>query len=354
MTIEKIRKNNLIILESISGSRAYGLHTETSDVDIKGIFVLPKKDFYGLNYIKQISNETNDIVFFELGRFMELLSVNNPNILELLNTPDDSIVFKSDIFKQIDNERVLSKLCKDTFGKFAISQIKKAKGLNKKIINPMDKERKKPIDFCYVNYGSGSISLKDYLKIKNLNEKNCGLTKIPHMKYMFGLFYNENGEYSGIVKNDFSTELTLSSIPKDEKPIALLYFNSDGFSSYCKKYREYWDWVEKRNEKRYENTITHGKNYDSKNMMHTFRLLNMAIEIANEKKINVKRNDRDFLLDIKAGKFEYDELLNLAKQKQNEMEIAFEKSDLPEKPDFEYINQITFELREKFYCKHSL
>lgn len=105
-----------------------------------------------------------------------------------------------------------------------------------------------------------------------------------------------------------------------------MYFNRDGYSTYCKEYREYWDWVGKRNEERYENTQSHGKNYDSKNMMHVFRLLDMAIEIAGEKKINVKRPNRDFLLNIKAGKFEYEELLKMAEEKHSEMYIAFENS----------------------------
>ena len=54
MTVEDLRNGGLIILECISGSRAYGLDTPTSDTDIKGVFVLPKSEYYGLNYIPQI------------------------------------------------------------------------------------------------------------------------------------------------------------------------------------------------------------------------------------------------------------------------------------------------------------
>ena len=94
MTIEFLKENDLIILECISGSKAYGLDTPSSDTDIKGVFLLPKKDFYGLEYTPQVSNSTNDIVYYELGRYMELLSLNNPNILELLNTPESAIIYK--------------------------------------------------------------------------------------------------------------------------------------------------------------------------------------------------------------------------------------------------------------------
>lgn len=356
MTIDDLRKQGLIILECISGSKAYGLDTPSSDTDIKGVFLLPKKDFYGLNYIPQINNETNDIVFYELGRFMELLSVNNPNILELLNTPKCSILFKSELLNQIDTKKILSKKCKDTFGKFALSQIKKAKGLKKKIVNPMAKERKSPLAFCYVNYKSGSVPVTKFLELNGWKQENCGLVNISNMQDVLGVYHSETINYSGLLKGEKANEISLSSIPKGEEQVALLYFNRNGYSTYCKDYREYWDWVEKRNDERYENTKGHGKNYDSKNMMHTFRLLHMATEIASEQQINVKRKDRAFLLKIKEGKFDYEELLELSKEKQLQMEKAFEISDLPEKPDLDYIQQLTFELREKYYenKKHQL
>lgn len=349
MKIEDLRNRGLIILECISGSRAYGLDTPTSDTDIKGVFILPKEEFYGLNYTPQVNNESNDIVFYELGRFMELLSLNNPNILELLNTPESAIIYKHPYLTEINSELILSKLCSNTFGKFALSQIKKAKGLKKKIVNPVAKERKSVLAFCFVNYDQGAIPLEKYLEIKGWKQENCGLVNIQHMKDVYGLYYSESLGFSGIIKGKDSNDVCLSSIPKEAGQEALLYFNRNGYSTYCKEYREYWDWVDKRNDDRYENTKSHGKNYDAKNMMHVFRLLEVAIEIGKEKKVNVKRPNRDFLLDIKAGKFEYEELLKMADLKQTEMESAFEQSSLPETPDMELINDLIYRLRDKFY-----
>jgi uncharacterized protein len=349
MTIEELRNNELIILECISGSKAYGLDTPSSDIDIKGVFILPKSQFYGLNYIPQVNNDSNDIVFYELGRFMDLLSQNNPNILELLNSPDSAIIYKHPLLSEIKSELILSKLCSNTFGKFALSQIKKAKGLNKKIVNPIAKERKTVLSFCFVNYDQGAIPLQKFLEIKNWKQENCGLVNIQHMKDVYGLYYSQTENFSGIIRGNNSNDVCLSSIPKGLKQEALMYFNRNGYSTYCKEYREYWDWAKKRNEERYENTKSHGKNYDAKNMMHVFRLLDMAIEIGKEKKVNVKRSNRDFLLDIKAGKFEYNDLLRMAEDKQAVMESAFEKSDLRDQPDIEMIDDLTFRLRDKFY-----
>ena len=67
----------------MSGSRAYGTNLPHSDTDLKGVFVLPEHQFYGLDYVSQVANETNDEVFYELRRFEELLLKNNPTVLEL-------------------------------------------------------------------------------------------------------------------------------------------------------------------------------------------------------------------------------------------------------------------------------
>ncbi len=349
MTIEDLRNRGLIILECISGSKAYGLDTPTSDIDIKGVFILPKEEYYGLNYIPQVNNETNDIVFYEFGRFMELLSLNNPNILELLYTPETALIYKHPYLTEIKSDLILSKLCSNTFGKFALSQIKKAKGLKKKIVNPIAKERKSVMSFCFVNYLQGSIPLEKYLEIKGWKQENCGLVNIQNMKDVYGLYHSENLGFNGIIKGSVSNDVSLSSIPKGTVQEGLMYFNRNGYSTYCKEYREYWDWVEKRNDNRFENTKSHFKNYDSKNMMHVFRLLEMAIEIGKQKKLNVKRPNRDFLLDIKAGKFAYEDLIKMAREKQTEMEMAFDDSTLPDEPDLAMINHLTYSLRDKFY-----
>lgn len=347
-TISALKASGSIIFECISGSRAYGLTTATSDTDIRGVFILPKEQFYSLEYVGQINNETNDIVYYELRKFIELLSNNNPNILELLNVPEDCILKKDPIFDQIKIEYFLSKLCKKTFANYAYTQIKKARGLNKKIVNPVEKERKSVLDFCYVRTGKQSIGLKKFLESKKLEAQHCGLVKIAHMKDCYNLFYGSGNGYQGIAREN-ANEVCLSSVPKEEKPVALLYFNVDGYSSYCKKYKEYWTWVEKRNEERYKNNVAHGKNYDTKNMMHTFRLLHMAEEIAKEGIVNVRRSDRDYLLRIKNGDFEYDDLVDVAEKIKEELEVFYDRSDLMEKPDLDRVNKLLVSIRDEFY-----
>ena len=351
MDIEYLKKNKLILFESISGSKAYGLSHPKSDTDIRGIFILPKKQFYSTEYIAQISNESNDIVYYELKRFFELLSKNNPNILELLNIPDDCVIYEHNLYKNIKSHQFLSKLCKETFAGYAQSQIKKAYGLNKKILNPIAKKRKTPLDFCYVTQEHKSMPLNNWLKLKGYDQKNCGLVNINHLHQLYALFYDDSGKinYKGIIQSDQSNDISLSSIPKGEKPVTYLYYNEDGYSTYCKDYKEYWEWVEKRNDARYQNTLSHGKNYDSKNMMHTFRLLSMAEDIALHQKITVRVSNRDFLMKIRSGAFEYNELLKMANDYAHKIDQDFEKSKLPLVPDLALIDDLLYKTRKSFY-----
>lgn len=352
MKIADLKEQKLIILECISGSRAYGLHTPKSDTDIKGIFVLSKPQFYGLEYTEQVNNESNDEVYYELKRFIDLLTKNNPNILELLATPEDCILSRHPLMDYIKPEMFLSKLCKQSFAGYAQSQIKKAKGLNKKIVNPVDEERKSVLDFCYVVSGQGSISLQTWLNNNMFKQEDCGLVNISHMRDTYTLFHNnqvKEGYLKGVSSGIDANDVSLSSVPKGVEPIAVLSFNKDGYSKYCKDYKAYWEWVEKRNDVRYENTIEHGKNYDAKNMMHTFRLLNMAEEIARENKINVRRHDREFLLKIRSGEFDYDDLVQMANEKVEQIDGLFNESDLPETPDLNKANDLLIVMREMFY-----
>ncbi len=349
LTVDWIKDNGLLVFEVITGSRSYGLDTATSDTDIKGVFVLPKNMFYGLEYTAQVNSETNDIVYYELKRFMELLSKSNPNILEMLNVPEKCVLQKHPIMNMLQPEMFLSKLCEQSFANYAFTQIKKAYGLEKKIVNPVEEERKSVLDFCFVHEDKEAVPLKKYLEEKGLDQNKMGLTAIAHIRDSYNLYYSNEIKYAGVTKKENANEVSLSSIPKGENPIAMLCFNKDAYSVYCKQYKEYWDWVAKRNEERYKTTMSHGKNYDSKNMMHVFRLLLMAKEIATEGRINVYRKDRDFLLSIKDGKFEYDELVLQAETLKDELPLLYQKSNLNEEPDVKGINELLVKIRDDYY-----
>jgi hypothetical protein len=353
MTYNELKhKKELILLDCISGSTAYNLNIQGSDVDKKGIFIMPLKQLYGFDFQDQIANESNDEVYFEIRRFLELLTKNNPNILELLSTPKEFVLYKHPLMNLIKPEDFLSKLCLDTFAGYAQTQIKKARGLNKKINKPLDAERKSVLDFCFVIYNNGSITLKDWLSENAFIQNECGLVNLDHFRNVYMLYHKTQlteGKFKGVVSGPDADDVQLSSVPKGLAHIAIMNFNKDSYSMYCREFKEYVEWEGKRNDLRYQNTLLHGKSYDAKNMMHTFRLLNMAEEIALYGKVIVKRDDRIFLLKIRNGEFEFDKLMQMVEEKMEYIKSIYSKSTLPEKPDTEHAENILIRIRDEFY-----
>ncbi|GAA3968389.1 DNA polymerase beta superfamily protein [Hymenobacter antarcticus] len=354
MTIADLRRQNLILFEAISGSRAYGTNLPHSDTDLKGVFILPEDQFFGLDYVPQVANETNDEVFYELRRFVELLLKNNPTVLELLGTPADCVIYRHPLFEQFQAADFLSKLCRQSFAEYAVAQIRKAKGLNKKINHPEPPARKSVLDFCYVTVGAGAQPVGTWLARHDYQAPQCGLANVPHLTDLYALFIDptpaRSHGYRGLVRDaETSQDILLSAVPKGEEPVAYLSFNRNGYSVYCRAFREYWEWVEKRNAERYQNTVQHGKNYDAKNMLHVFRLLQMAEEIAETCQLNVHRPNREFLLRIRRGEFEYEELVAEAEQLVTRVEAAFATSALPDAPDRVAAELLLKQVRQAFY-----
>ena len=151
----------------IRGSQAYGTQLPTSDIDYSGVYIQQKDDIFGFGYKEQISDDKNDLVLYEIKRFLELLQTANPTVLELLSTPEDCIIYKDPIFDLIlqSKDIFLTKKCKNSFTGYGFSQIKKAKGLNKK--QNWEKEkitRKDILDFVFVIENEKTIPWKVWNK----------------------------------------------------------------------------------------------------------------------------------------------------------------------------------------------
>lgn len=402
MTIEELRNSGLIAYEYKRGSHMYHLNTETSDEDFGGVFFCPKKMLLGLRgrYEEQVSDSKSDVVFYEFGRWLELLLKSNPTVLEGLFAPEDCIVGEVHpaVRKILDNrELFLSKECFKTFYGYAVSQISKARGLNKKIVNPVT-ERKDILDFCYTFNDQGSLPIKKFLAENGLDQKYCGLVNIPNMSdgdsSIYGVYYDfaayfkfenidwvrdwYNGNslykkifpsvseqlsiqkriedkeffhYGGIVHPDEiekSNTVRLSSVPKGEKPICFMAYNKNGYMRHCRDYKDYKEWEKNRNPARYESNLGH--NYDAKNVMHCMRLVRMAKELAQGKGFNVVRTwDRDYLLDIRNHKFEYEDVMAQLEKEKLEMEEAIKSCTLPERVDFDKVNDLLYDVRLKYY-----
>ena len=254
-----------ILLAFVRGSHMYGTSTDKSDVDITFVYQQPTSDILRGDYKEQITVGGNDIVGYEIQRFITLLGQNNPNILEALDIPEDCLIHKDELMDPILQQHLwLSKLTEKTILGYADSQIKKATGLKKKMNNPMV-EKKDILDFCYIIYDGKSSPVRKEFSEEELSR--AGLVNIPNSRGIYGLYIDEqkNQNFRGILKDENSTQLRLSSIPKDFAEIYhcyTMYYNQDGYEVWKKEYESYQKWLIERNEERHNTNSEHGKNYD--------------------------------------------------------------------------------------------
>lgn len=346
-TLERVMWKDVLLFDSVAGSHAYGLVLAHSDEDRRGVFVATPGLLGGLDSVEQVADEKNDQVYYEVGRLVELLLKNNPTALELIAMPEDCVKFRHPLFERLRPGIFLSKLCEKTFGNYAMAQVHKARGLNKKIVNPQPEERRTLLSFCHVPSGQGSVLLEDWLAERGLRQRDCGITAVRGTSGVFAIYHFEGCR--GIVSPRDADVLVFTSVPKEAEPIGWMHCNEDAFKAHCKAHREYWEWVGQRNEERFATNASHGRGYDSKNLMHTLRLLKTAEDIAREGVIRVRRSDREYLLDVRAGKFRYEELVAKAEEMHAGLASLYAASGLPDEPDREAANRLLVAIRADFH-----
>ncbi len=115
-----------IVYRCVVGSRAFGLATETSDVDRRGVYLPPADLHWSLYGVpEQIENPDNQECYWELGKFLRLALKANPNVLECLWTPE--VDFASPLAEEMRGMRAafLSRLVYRTYNGYTLSQFKK-------------------------------------------------------------------------------------------------------------------------------------------------------------------------------------------------------------------------------------
>ena len=350
--------NIMILLAYVRGSHLYGTATETSDVDVTFVYIQKTDEILKGNYIPQLSIGGEDIVGYEIERYLELLNNNNPNIIESLDITPRCLIYKHVAMNLIDPKDWISKLTQNTIVGYAENQVKKATGLNKNMNTPQPKERKSILEFCYVIQDGNTVPFLQFFEryqhysYNNIDYTKWGLVKMDNGKQLYTLYPNLEGEFfRGLVKED-SVNLRMSDIPYvTDRECYTFVYNLDGFEVHCKQHKAYWQWVEERNEERHLTNNAHGKNYDSKNMMHLFRLLDMAFNIAFEGKLTVESHDVDWLMEIRRGEVDYDTLISDANELKILITSLYEMSELPERPDLELMKNLLLTYRKSTWIK---
>lgn len=352
-----------VIFECIAGSRAYGTATSTSDEDHRGIFVVPAQNYLSLlSPPAQVSDERGNTVFYSLRRTVELLSVANPNILELLYMPADCRTRSSAEMDLLESQRQLfiTRQCADTHAGYAMSQVKKARGQNKWVNNPRPEAIPAKEEFCHVvPRETGDKDMQPPSRPVPLAQIGWNLAefhvaRLEHARDTYRL-YHYGPSARGVFRGDV---LVCESIPKEDEAgrfAGLLLFNEQAWKQSLIDHQNYWAWRRDRNQARWQQQERGELDFDAKNMMHTVRLLlsGKSILQKGEPLVRVSGAELELLMSIRAGKHTFDDIMQIAESLMAECEDLKSRSNLPEKCDPEAADDLLRRVTFAWQSRHA-
>jgi hypothetical protein len=192
--IKSLKNSGRLIYEVVSGSHSYGLQSAESDTDLRGVYIIPANERIALSEtVEEIGDEKQNEKYYELKKFFLLASQCNPNIIELLWTPEDCIRLCAPAMKKIiaNRDKFLSLKAFDTFSGYAYSQIKKASGKNKMVRNPQPDKPPERTDSCWF---IPHTSKADYpcrpvpLKKADINLDHCHAAALEHAPFVYRIY----------------------------------------------------------------------------------------------------------------------------------------------------------------------
>lgn len=116
----------LVIYRCVVGSRAYGLDTDDSDTDRRGVYIAPAELQWSLfGAPEQFEDNATQSCYWESQKFLTMALKANPNILECLYSPMVEKVTPLGEELLSIREGFLSQMIFQTFNGYAMSQFKK-------------------------------------------------------------------------------------------------------------------------------------------------------------------------------------------------------------------------------------
>lgn len=307
-----------IIVVAYGGSIAYGLDTESSDIDLRGAFKPSARSVIMGREKEQFEMHNDaDAVIYSYRKLVALLKACNPNVIELLGIAPEHVLLSSPEYETLlDNmEAFLSSKCAMTFGGYATQQLRRIKNsLSRDGNGTTDSDgAKRSMDAAITTFNERYPGIGDDWKIKvGIKDASAGANgltlsmKVNNMPLL---------EAKGMIRE-------LDDIAK----------NADNLAA--------------RNRKKDTAHL-------AKHMSHLIRLLRMGSEMLEGKGVNTYRSaDRELLLDIKQGKWIIDEpdgtrtvaeeFWDLLNDEEKRFKKAKRETSLPAKPNDEIIDELIY------------
>lgn len=310
-TLEKVLPRTIFLTQH--GSHAYGTNIATSDYDFKGVCIPTADYFFGFDKnFEQLERSANkghphDLVIMSLAKFAALAAECNPNIIEILHVSPVDVWHIDEFGEELREmkDMFISTKARHTFSGYAHAQLHRIKKHRSWLLSP---PKEKP---TRVSFGLSETS-----KVSK----------------------SELGAFDALVEQKFEVDIN--------KEVLTLFLREKQYNAAKTHWDQYEQWKEKRNDKRAVLEAQFG--YDTKHAMHLIRLMRMCKEILATGKVNVRREDFEELLNIRYGRWTYDEVVEQAENLDKECGELYKTSKLPHSANRVAINNKVVAMTERY------
>lgn len=324
MILEDLHKKDLIhpptfLIDNtmylcIMGSVAYGVSSDTSDMDLYG-FCIPKKDYifphtagyiHGFDEIPEFNQwqqhhimdkdalggkgREYDFSVYNISKYFKLLTQNNPNIVDSLFVPQNCIIHSTQIGQMLrDNRKIfLHKGCYHKFRGYAYSQK-----------NKMETKSHKGLD-ALITFEE-SLEVPRTTTFEEVEKEYKERNSVDHLKHLKDTDLKQYyGDYKRVLKES----------------------------------------------KRAENVKIHG--FDRKFAYHLIRLLDEVEQILTLGDLDLQRA-KEHMKAIRKGEVSIKEIHEYFSVKEKQIEALYESSKIPYSPDKTKIKQLLIDCLEHHY-----
>jgi len=130
------------------GSHAYGVSTEDSDLDIRGIYLPTLEEFLSLKELKDYEDKDNDIIIYPINKFFKLAAKSNPSVIEWLFVDEKDILEITELGREIRDNRDLF-LSQEIYFRFKGYAISEFNALQKLSGDTGEKRRQQILKYGY-------------------------------------------------------------------------------------------------------------------------------------------------------------------------------------------------------------
>ena len=302
-----------IILLGFGGSHAYGLNTESSDLDLRGIISSPINNLLGFGEFEQYIDKETDTVIYEFNKIIKLLCSCNPNTIEILGLRKEHQMIFHPVGEELLRNKTmfLSQRATGAFKGYSLAQLHRLEN---------------------------ALCRDVYTEEEALKHKKNALERAM-LSFKNRYEHFEQGSIVVHADGKLSIDCNVSKFPVRE---------FSGMLSELREIEKNYDKVNNRNSKKDNEHL-------SKHICHIFRLLFMYIDIATKKEIvTYREKEHEFLMQTKQGLFVNEdgtlkkEFYDKLNEVEKEVEYATKHIILPKEPDMKEIEEFVIDCNKKF------